>query len=217
MMSKFNFLLGAILLFTLTHAKAQTASTEAINGTPYVDEKYEEGVIYYGDKSLTVPVRYNAYQDLIEYTQNGKAAVLDPTLTIKRIKVGASTYITQEYKANGKTKVGYFQLLDSGRLTLLAKQKVIYLPAKKGGNLDGSDQLAQFKRNPDMYYYKIEGGAVQDVESIKSLIETLPDKQDELTQFAKKEKISPRKEKEMIQFVQYYNSLQGLSDTRANQ
>jgi len=208
-MSKFNFLLSVILLCTHLVASAQgtAAGTAAISGIPYVDEKYIDGVIYYGDKTLATSIRYNAYQDLIEYTQNGKAVVLDPSLTLKRVKFGTSTYVTQEYKAGGKTKVGYFQVLDSGKLTLLAKQKIIYLPAKKQGNLDGTDQVAQFKRSPDVYFYKIESGALQEVDNIKSMIETIPDKQEELTQFAKKEKISPRKEKEMIQFVQYYNSL----------
>lgn len=219
MMSKLNFLVGAVLLLTHSVACAQgtAVNTASIAGTPYVDDKYVDGVIYYGDKSLTTSMRYNAYEDLIEYKQNGKAVVLDPSLTIKRIKFGSSTYITREYKASGKTKIGYFQVLDSGKLTLLVKQKVTYLPAKKGGNLDGSDQVAQFKRSPDIFYYILENGPTQEVENIKSMIEVLADKQDELTQFAKKEKISPRKEKELIQFVQYYNSLQGFSDTRANQ
>lgn len=209
MMSKFNFLLSVILLCTHLVASAQgtAANTAAISGSMYVDEKYVDGVIYYGDKSLATSIRYNAYEDLIEYKQGGKAVVLDPSLTLKRVKFGTSTYIAQEYKAGGKTKVGYFQVLDSGKLTLLAKQKITYLPAKKGGNLDGTDQVAQFKRSPDVYFYKIESGALQEVDNIKSMIETIPDKQEELTQFAKKEKISPRKEKELIQFAQYYNSL----------
>jgi hypothetical protein len=40
------------------------------------------------------------------------------------------------------------------------------------------------------------------------MIAAFPDKQTELTEFAKKEKISPKKEDEMIKLVRYYNSLQ---------
>jgi hypothetical protein len=39
------------------------------------------------------------------------------------------------------------------------------------------------------------------------MIASFPEKQKELTLFAKKEKISARKEKTLIQLVQYYNSL----------
>lgn len=209
MTNKFNFLLGVVSLFTFTVASAQVSATggEAIDGTPYINDAYVEGVIYYASKNHTAPIRYNAFQDLIEYQQNGQAVVLDPSTVIKKVIIGTSTFVPLKYEFNGKSKLGYFQMLDSGKVTLYAKKKVIFLPARKGGALDGSDQPAHYKRSPDVFYYKTGDGALQEVESIKSMIANLPDKQEELTQFAKKEKISPRKEKEIIQFVQYYNSL----------
>ncbi len=60
---------------------------------------------------------------------------------------------------------------------------------------------------PDVFYFKIKDGTVEKVESIKKMIAGFPDKQTELTEFAKKEKISPKKEEELIKLVRYYNSL----------
>ena len=71
----------------------------------------------------------------------------------------------------------------------------------------GSDQPAEFKRTPDSYYFKIGDGNLQEVKNIKSMISSLPDKQDEMTQFAKKEKISPRDGEELRRLVKYYNDL----------
>ncbi|MBL0740506.1 hypothetical protein [Chryseolinea lacunae] len=201
-MNKSIFLFSMMCLLGATVANGQ-ATAVAVKGTPYLDDKYVDGVVFYASKSLTVPIRYNAFQDLIEYQQNGKPLVLDPTTTIKKVQLGTAVFVPQAYDK----KLGYFAMLDSGKVTLYSKKKIILLPGRKGGALDGSDQPPEYKPNPDVFYYKIGDGPLQEVSSIKSMIASLPDKQDELTQFAKKEKISPRKEKEMLQFVQYYNSL----------
>ena len=208
-MNKLKFILGMVtVLFTISIASAQvtTSSGEVIAGSPYVDDKYKDGVIYYGDKNYIVPIRYNAYQDLIEYKQNGKPLVLEASASIEKVVFGDDTFIPLNYGSSGK-KLGYFAVLDSGKMTLYAKKKIIFVPFKKGGKLDGTDQPAEFKKAPDVFYYQLGDGPLQEVDNVKSWIAGLPDKQDELTQYAKKEKISTKKEKDIIQFVKHYNSL----------
>ncbi|MBA4056584.1 MAG: hypothetical protein C0490_17855 [Marivirga sp.] len=209
MLKKINLLLSAVFLVTqgITFAQGTSVDPATIKGSPYVEDAYTDGVIYYGDKSHSAPMRYNAFQDLIEFQQNGKAVVLDPSNTVKRVVMGKSVIVPLKYESNGKSKLGYFTLLDSGKVMLFAKKKIIYLDAKKGGALDGGDLPAQYKRSPDSFYYKTGDGDLQEADNIKSMISNFPDKKDELTQYAKKEKISVKKEKELIQFVQYYNSL----------
>ena len=145
-------------------------------------------MIYYADKNITAPLRYNAFQDLLEYQQNGKALVLDATLVIQKVKLGTSVFVPHKYELDGKSKLGYFELLDSGKVMLLSKRTIAFSPEKKGKALDGGDMPAEYKRKPDTYYYKIGSGDLQEVTSIKSLISAFPDKQDELALFAKKEK-----------------------------
>lgn len=208
MMNKLKFLFGMVTMFTISMASAQvtTSTGEAVAGSPYMDDKYKDGIIYYGDKNQPAPIRYNAYQDLIEYQQNGKALVLDPNPAIKKVVVGEEVFVPLSPNGSSK-KIGYFAMLDSGKLNLYSKKKVIFLPFKKGGKLDGSDQPAEFKKSPDIYFYQVGNGELKQVDNIKELIASLPDKQDELNQYVKKEKISAKKEKDLIQFVKYYNSL----------
>jgi|SRR5579859_6463199 len=207
MKRKFKFLAVVISLFTTMMATAQSSNSEAVNGTPYLDETYAKGVISYANKNHVVPIRYNAFMDLIEYQQSGTALVLDPNATIKKVTVGNATFVPLPYESNGKSKFGYFALLDSGKVTLFVKKKIVFVAAKKGGALDGSDQPAEYRKAADTFYYKIGDGPLQEVSNIKAVIASFPDKQEELSQFAKKKKISPRREKELIQFIQYYNSL----------
>ena len=209
MINKLKSILGMVTMFTISIASAQvkTSDGEVIAGSPYTDDKYKDGVIYYGtDKNQAAPIRYNAYQDLIEYQQNGKALVLDANPGIKKVIVGGEVFVPLSPNANSK-KLGYFAVLDSGKMTLYSKKQIVFQPFKRGGKLDGSDQPAEFQKKPDTYYYQLGDGELVEIDNIKSLIAGLPEKQDELSQYAKKEKISAKKEKDLLQFVKYYNSL----------
>jgi hypothetical protein len=208
MMNKLKFLLGMVTMFTISMASAQvtTSSGEVIAGSPYVDDKYKDGMIYYGDKNYSAPIRYNAYQDLIEYQQNGKALTLDANPSIKKVIVGDEVFIPLSPNGNAK-KLGYFVMIDSGKLNLYSKKKIVFLPFKQRGKIDGTDQPAEFQKKPDIYYYQVGDGALQQVDNLESIIASLPDKQDEMTQYVKKEKIKAKKEKDIIQFVKHYNSL----------
>jgi hypothetical protein len=204
MMTKLKFLLGVVTACTLTVSRAQDAS---IKGTPYMNDTYEEGVVFLEKNKFKVPARYNAFKDLMEYQQSGRAMVLDPSPTVKKVRLQNTTFVVEKIVLEGKPKFGYLMLLDSGKAMLYSRKVVNYLPAKKGGNLDGTDQVAEFKRVPDIFYVKVGTNELQEVKNLKSFIAVFPDKQEELTRFAKKEKISPRKEDEVVKLVKYYNSL----------
>jgi hypothetical protein len=143
----------------------------------------------------------------MEYQLNGKAFVYDANESIRKIRLDNSIFVALRAQIDGQTKWRFLEVLDSGKVMLYVKKKIVFVPAKKGGALDGSDQPAEYKQANDTYYFKVGDGELKEVDSIKDMIASFPDKQEELTAFAKKEKISPRKEKKLVQFTQYYNSL----------
>lgn len=209
-MSKYNFITGMLWLLTIVIANGQTTTTAnaTIKGTPYLQETYQEGVIYYANNKIKVPARYNAFKDLIEYQQNGRTLVLDPAATIKRVQLHDATFVVEKFDDKGKTKFGYFALLDSGKVMLYSKKTIDYLEPQKGRALDGTDQPAEFRKVADRFFFKIGTTGLQEVKNIKSMIAGFPDKQEELTRFAKQERISPRDEEELVKLVKYYNSLE---------
>ena len=204
---KLSFLIALVSLLSFLGSIAQQASAQKIEGTPYLSEKYVPGEILFGSERSAVPLRYNVYQDLMEYQQNGKALVLDPNTKIKKVRLGESTYIVGKFEFDGKTKYGFLNLLDSGKVMLVAKKVVKYQEPLKGRGLDGGDLPAKFSKSSDAYFYRVGNGELQEVDNIKDMIASFPDKQEEVKQFAKKEKISPKKEEELVKLVRYYNSL----------
>lgn len=202
--------LGVVVcLLAITVARAQESGTEnaPVKGTPYLDEAYVEGTILFADNKRSAPIRYNAHKDLIEFQVQGQARVLDPNTSIKRVYFGESTFVVEKYREKDITRYGYFTLLDSGKVTLYSKKSVKFQPVLKNRALDGTDVPAEYRRNPDEFYFKFAGGEMTEVKNIKSMIAAFPDKKDELSAFAKKEKISPRNEEELVKLVKYYNSL----------
>jgi hypothetical protein len=212
---KLNLTIAALCLVTITAANAQvvqptnSSTTEVqVKGTPYLDEAYAQGSILTSTASRNTLLRYNAYKDIIEFQVDGQARILDPSTTVKKVSLGNSTFVVEKYVTDkGIPKYGYFTLLDSGKVNLFSKKSVKFTPGLKGRALDGGDQPAEFRRNPDEFYIKVGAGELIEVKNIKTMIAAFPDKQDELAAFAKKEKISPKDEEELVKLVQYYNSL----------
>lgn len=200
--------MGLVALFGFYASMAQEASASKIEGTPYLNDQFVEGEIIFGESNRTkVPVRYNIFQDLMEYQQNGKALALDPSKKIKEVKMGDEIFIVDKYNLEGKSKVGFLSLLDTGKMTLVSKKIVKYQEPLKNRGLDGGDLPAKFSRSSDAFFYRIGEGELKEVGNLKELIAGLPDKQEEIKQFAKKEKISPKKQEELRKLVRYYNSL----------
>jgi len=177
-------------------------------GTPYLNENFVIGTIYdYKTKYEGIPMRYNSYDDLIEFKENNQLFILDPQPRIRRIELDGRTFVVDGYESKGKIKQGYFLLLDSGKATLMSKKVVTYKEQQPPRALDIGPTPAKYSTAPDAFYYKIGDGIAMKVDNLKKMIAGFPDKQTELTEFAKKEKISPKKEDELIKLIKYYNSL----------
>jgi hypothetical protein len=207
-MKKIVLLTALAAMFSAALVNAQ-ATDVTPKGSPYLNDDYEEGVVYLSNANHKYQARYNAFTDLVEYQQNGRMLVLDPTTKIKKIQLNNTTLVVEKYIKEGKPKFGYFARLDSGKVILYSKKVIDYMPGKKGASIDGSDQAPEYKKRPDRFFIKVgDTGGLEEVTSLKSVIAAFPDKQDELAAYAKKEKISAKKGEELAQLVRYYNSMQ---------
>src|SRR5688500_17747647 len=166
MMTKLSFLFSIASLLTFSASMAQQASATIhsvasrtiptgtaapeIEGSPFLDDNFVQGEVYVGSKRTAVPVRYNIFQDLVEYQQAGQTMVLEPSKTIEKVRIGDKTLVCEKFEFNGKSKYGYLTLLDTGKVTLLSKKVVKYIPVQKQRALDGSDEPARYDRGPDV-------------------------------------------------------------------
>lgn len=177
-------------------------------GTPYLDETFAAGeVVFDQGMRKAVPLRYNIYKDWIEFQQNNQTYILDPDVRIKEVTFGDNTFVVEPYPGKGKTRLGYFKLLDSGRVTLLSKQAVLYKEYQQAQALQSSSSPPKYTRSSDQFFFKVGSGEPEKVDNIKNMIAKFPDKQSLLTDYAKKEKLSARKEEDLRRLFAYYYSL----------
>ena len=142
----------------------------------------------------------------MEYKQNKVLHVLNPDLLIKRIEVADRTFVVDVYQLKDKPKFGFFVRLDSGRITLMSKM-IVGMTEFEGARALQDPKPAQYIRQPDTYYYKIDDGPLIKIGNIRKLIESLPDHKKEMEEFSKIEKISAKKPEGLTKFIQHYNSL----------
>jgi hypothetical protein len=179
-----------------------------VEGSPYLNDSFISGEVHFekGPPSA-VPVRYNIYRDYMEYEQQGKVYVLDPSSRIKKVTINELVFLVEKYENKGKGTFGYFTLLDSGKVSLFTKQVVIFHEQKEPKALESGVTPAKYARAANAFYFKTHNGIITKIDNLKKFVSGLPDKQNEVMQFAKAEKLSTRKEDELKKLIQFYNSL----------
>jgi hypothetical protein len=223
MLQKVSFLsLTLLLVFNASPAQDVTGNPDRVlvelskrrtstpvvdyEGSPFLNENFVKGEIYRSEnKSIDVPLRYNIFNDDIEFKQNNIVYALPAEPKIKKVQFDGNTFIVEPI---GKGNFEFLFLLDSGKVVLMSKKKVaLFQEKKRPSAFETKPPKAKFIREHDVFFYKIGEREIKKVSSLKSLIESLPDKQDDVNQFVKKEKISAKKEEGLVRLIKYYNSL----------
>ncbi len=183
-------------------------SVKEFEGSPFLNEQFVQGQVFTSGKHYTaVPLRYNIFNDQMEFRQNDLTYALYPGERIQKVILADETYVAEKYEIHGKMDYGYFTRLDSGKLTVLAKKVVRFTDKQEAKALESSNKPAKFTRAADLYYYKIGSGGIIKAGSLKNLIENLPDHKADVESYAKKEKLSTRNAEDLAKLAAYYNSL----------
>jgi len=190
-------------------------STEApsfdFEGSPYDKDIFVKGDIYHGNNKLfqDIPMRYNIFHDEIEFKLEGQETIyaIIPYNKTQKIRIEKDTFVVAKYQKKGKIIPGFFKVLVTGEIDLLAQYQVDFKEEQPAKALV-LPEPAKFIRKDDEYYIQINGDIAQKISNIKKLIELIGDHKNELSDYAKKEKISVGNESELIQFISFYNSLQ---------
>ena len=177
-------------------------------GSPYSNEEFITGEIQRNNNVFVeVPIRFNMFNDWVEFKKDNRIYILDPDEQIKRVDFGDYKLVVKNYDYKENTIWGYLAQLDSGKASVFAKKRVGFREAQLAQALQSEGTPAKFQPLPDYYYNQIGDSEVNRIENMKSMISEFPDNQDGLRAFVKKEKISHRRAGDLIKFTQYYNSL----------
>lgn len=205
---------------SLISTNGSSNSTGLLDLRPFNDDSKVEGSQYIVDKFLPATIegvegthlmRYNAAKDDIEYQkEENKIFVLDKSL--KKYDV---TFMGNNYKYSvheytnykGESTKGFLIELYTSTFSLYKREKINFISDKYPKN--GYEDLipAHFERADDEFYIKKGNEIIPFPKNKKYLIAFYPEKKPEIEVFFKNNKLSFKKEKDLISITSYLSSL----------
>jgi len=190
------------------YIKEQRERNANIEGTPYLNEHFTDGRLVYQDKMYRgLKLRYNIYEDHFEFESEGEILYFDPRYTeVDTVWMGEQKYIYATYNENNREKRSYMHLLHDGRTQVLTRMETILLQPEKAQGYEDA-KPARFREMPERMYVSIDGNPAVEFSNRRSIDDVFPEYEEELTSYAKKNKLKFRTPDELVTLVRYYDSI----------
>ena len=187
------------------------AEFEVIKGDAYLNVNFIPGNIYQDENLLksNVLMRYNAYADEIEITENIQkkskygALMKDPSIYVK---IGNDIYVFIPYNDSNE-KGGYFNIIADGKThDLYKKTTSVFRGPQKAKSSYDSDTPPSFEKATK--YYLVENGVFFELPKSRSrILKTMDLKKDEVRKYVRENNLDVFKETDLIKVFTYYDSL----------
>jgi hypothetical protein len=189
-------------------ARNPKSAASEIEGSPFLNEEFQEGeVITSRGKFNPVNLRYNIYEDAMEFNMGGKSLYMDPTELIQSITLAGQKYVVGDFPFKSNIVRGFLIELNSGDIRLYAKKNISYREGTPPKALESAAHPPKLVNLADTYFIDKPSMEMSKVSGIKDIIESIPEKAEDLKRYAKQEKLSNKKEEDMVKLIQYANSI----------
>jgi len=179
-----------------------------IEGTPYLNEEFTDGAIYYDGKYRipSIPLRVNLYNDAMEYKDKNTILAVAKPERIDKMIIDDQTFIFLK-KKNKSEVSGYVRKWNESFPSVISKMQVKFMPKEEPRPFEEAEP-DRFVRQNDKHYLLFADGEISEIKAVKKLIKLLGDHQNELTDFSKEKKVSKNDAEELSKLLDYYHSLE---------
>lgn len=191
--------------FSLTFRKSTEFNDETVAGSRYLKEEYQNTKVNKGTQDFLI--RYNAYNDVMEYKNGADVLELIKDKNTHFIFQDGTVYELFTYNLDGKSHERYHQVLIDNKNSKISKfQSVKLLPAQKATNSYESDTQAAFKSNKEVYFLTYNGQTHEFDGKQKTLLKIIPSQSDAIKKFYKENRIREN-DADMIKLGQFISTL----------
>lgn len=184
-----------------------TNSYADIEGSPYFFEDFRKGsVITKNGKKYNGEFRYDLYADQIEFKLDGDVYWIANPELMEYIKIEDKLFVYYDKDLTDSKQGFYYQVLVMGECKLLYRKGINLKEAEPAKPYVDPKPATFIDRKP-LYYIQKGIAYPQKVSKKGDLLENLSDKKQEVSAFIKKNKISATNKDELIDLIEYYNSL----------
>ena len=179
-----------------------------IDGTPYLNDEFKKGTITTSSGTLidNLLLRYNCYNDQIEYLKTDSVLEINPKSLILRAEFDNRVISYVKFRSGGKYEEGFCEVLVKGKASLFCRYNLGFLPPTTGLPY-GDSNKARFKLPVRYFYVSNEDNDVDLVKSKQDLINILKDRKTEIGTYISLNKLSLSKGDDLTRIIAYYNSL----------
>jgi len=173
-----------------------------IAGTPFFDKQFQKSYILKtnGVEIKDIFLRYNLYNNNMEFKKDGKILSIAFPSEIQRINMGGKIFIHARYLKPKKVDYGFFQVLYEGDYQLLKKDQVVL---KSPSDKTNQNDSLRFEKLPPEFYLLYGNGMAHLVYSQKTLIKVLQPIPQNVIDYIKSNKINTKDENQLIDLMKY--------------
>lgn len=179
-----------------------------VEGSPYLDDGFKEGIVTIGVTETKSLIRYNAYQETLEVL--GTDQKPQALLRKKSIKaqLNGRTYVLVDYIENViKQKTGYFNPMNEGNVVLYFKPRKKLLKADNPDHGYEDFKMPKFVDDSGYYLQKNGKPAEEILLNQRYLLMHMKDQIKALKAFIAEHDLNVKDVGDAIQLITYYNEL----------
>lgn len=180
---------------------------EGYTGNPYVFRDFSKGSITAKNGTIyqNVPLRYNIYNDVMEYVKDDIAFSIDPKKFALKAEIEGQMFVYTEFNYPNP-EIGYLEVLTTGNYSLFKRYRVRYHKPEPAGAYSDAKQ-SEFETMPANYFIKVNDGEINFIPKAEDLLNASGEHAEALKAYIKKNKLKYRKEMHIIQMVSFLNTL----------
>jgi hypothetical protein len=188
---------------------------EGVKGTPYFNEEWKTGDIYFtdGTEINQINIRYNIYKDELEFknSTSGQAFKIDRArINGFRMNGPGNNLQFERFELDpGKSgEKSFIQVLYKGETMLLLKYKKQFIQADYKGAYSSGNKYDEYLDDKEYYLVK-DNDTVRKIKlNRKSVLKALEDHQPALEEYASINKIDFTDPEDIIKLLSFYDSLE---------
>lgn len=172
----------------------------------YLNDQWEPGTIKLKGNTLyeNVPMRYNIYNQQMEFVLNGDTAAIGEPATLEYIQIGKKTFVYETFICQNKVRSGYLEVLSEGRLRLLVFHHIKYVSIENDAVLNEEPNKKYHAEK--IYLYAFPGENAQKLpEKRKDLLMLFSKDVPDFKTYLKSENNKLRSEQELVAAFNYFN------------
>jgi len=229
-MKKISFIIISFMIFINVFAQNPNDAIIVFNSggaTTSIDLKSKppetKGSYYYNNEWFTGTIKLFSGEEIrnypLKYDMRLNQINIKTDLNVKIVSIGAVKEIIwltnkgQNEKlvncvtfVNKNNIIGFYQILSEGKITFLKKTKLKLLSSNYNGTVVAGDKADKYIKEDDYFIYT--GSTIIPIRKNKrKILQILKNNSKEIENFADQNKLSFKKESDLLKIFNYYNSL----------